>query len=151
MKVILIKDCKDGKANTIIEVSDGYGQNFLVNKGFAVPFNENTKKQLDKRLDSLVQNEMEIRKEALELKTKIEKETLKFNLKATIDANHNQIIHGCVSTKEVIKQLNSLGYKLDKYAVQNIRLVQSGVHLIDVILYKDIIAKLRLEIIVDEK
>nr|WP_318029074.1 bL9 family ribosomal protein [Mycoplasmopsis bovis] len=53
MKVILIKDCKDGKANTIIEVSDGYGSNFLINKGFAVPYNEKTKKQLEKKLSDL--------------------------------------------------------------------------------------------------
>lgn len=29
MKVILIKDSKDGKANTVIEVSPGYASNYL--------------------------------------------------------------------------------------------------------------------------
>ncbi|WP_406616044.1 50S ribosomal protein L9 [Mycoplasmopsis hyopharyngis] len=151
MKVIIIKNCKDGKENTIIEVSDGYGKNFLINKGFAVPYNESTKKQLDKKLDKLVQDEMEVRKQALELKEQIEKENLKFYLDATIDANHNQIVHGCVSTKEVLKKLHALNYKLDKYSVQNVRLVQQGIHFVDVIVYKDIVAKLRLEIYVDNK
>ena len=68
MKVILIKDCKNGKANTIIEVSNGYGSNFLVNKGFAVPYNDVTKKQLDERLSNLTLETMEIRNNALNLK-----------------------------------------------------------------------------------
>lgn len=36
MKVLLIKDVKAlGKAGEIKEVKDGYGQNFLIAKGFA--------------------------------------------------------------------------------------------------------------------
>ena len=36
MRVLLIKDVKNlGKAGEIKEVKDGYGQNFLINKGFA--------------------------------------------------------------------------------------------------------------------
>ena len=36
MKVLLIKDVKTlGKAGEIKEVKDGYGQNFLIGKGFA--------------------------------------------------------------------------------------------------------------------
>ncbi|MCB4762283.1 MAG: 50S ribosomal protein L9, partial [Sulfurovum sp.] len=36
MKVLLIKDVKTlGRAGEIKEVKDGYGQNFLINKGLA--------------------------------------------------------------------------------------------------------------------
>ena len=36
MKVLLVKDVKTlGKTGEIKEVKDGYGQNFLINKGFA--------------------------------------------------------------------------------------------------------------------
>lgn len=146
MKVILIKDCKDGKANTVIDVSDGYGKNFLINKGFAMPFNNSTEKILNKKLDTIVQNEMEIRQEALVLKEKIENEQISFVLDASIDANRNLIVHGCVSTKEVVKKLRTLGYDLDKYAVQNVRLIEEGHHEVQVMIYKDIYAKLRLEI-----
>ena len=37
MKVLLLKDVKDlGKAGEIKDVKDGYGQNFLIGKGFAL-------------------------------------------------------------------------------------------------------------------
>ncbi|MGV2392443.1 UNVERIFIED_CONTAM: 50S ribosomal protein L9 [Campylobacter lari] len=142
MKVILIKDCKDGKANTVVEVSNGYGSNFLIAKGFGVPYNDKTKKELEKRLKDLTNTEMEKRQEALHLKEKIEQEHLKYELTAHVDNNSNLIVHGTVSTKEIVKSLQALGYKLDKYAVQKVHLVQNGEHTIDVIVYKDIIAKL---------
>ncbi|MBZ4203682.1 50S ribosomal protein L9 [Mycoplasma tauri] len=151
MKVILIKDCKDGQANTIIEVSNGYGSNFLVKKGFGVPYNEITKKQLEKRLSALTAQEMEKRSEALLLKESLEKQTLKFTMDANIDANGNLNVHGAVSTKEIVKSLAQLGYKLDKYAVQKVHLVSNGEHLIDVVVYKDIIAKLKVVLLINVK
>lgn len=149
MKVILIKDCKDGKANTIIEVSNGYGSNFLVNKGFAMPYNDVTKKQLDERLSNLTLETMEIRNNALKLKEKIEKEKLIYTLEAHIDNNRNLSVHGAVSTKDIIRDLTQKGYELDKYAVQKVHLVSNGIHDIDIILYKDIVAKLKVEVIVN--
>lgn len=151
MKVILIKDCDKGKANTIIEVSAGYGNNFLIAKGFAVAYNDKTKKELEQRLSELTKNEMEKRSEALELKDQIEKLTLKYTLDAHIDNNGNLIAHGAVSTKDIVKDLIQNGYKLDKYAVQKVHLVSNGLHDIDVILYKDIIAKLKVEVIINAK
>ncbi|WP_029905800.1 50S ribosomal protein L9 [Mycoplasmopsis opalescens] len=146
MKVILIKDCKDGKANTVIEVSNGYGMNFLVAKGFAKPYNFQTEKELQKRLNELTSNEMETRREALLLKEKIEKEKLTYVLDAKIDNNGNVITHKSISTKDIMKDLSKLGYKLDKYAVQKVHIVSNGTHEVKVYVYKDIKAKIQVEV-----
>ena len=37
MKVILLSDVKDvGKKDEVVEVSDGYGRNFIIRRGIAV-------------------------------------------------------------------------------------------------------------------
>ncbi|QJR43728.1 50S ribosomal protein L9 [Mycoplasma miroungigenitalium] len=151
MKIILLKDCKDGKANTIIEVSDGYGANFLVAKGFGVPYNEKTKYQLDKRLKDMTNDEMEIRAKALELKQQLENDKLTYRLDALIDAHGNLIVHKSISTKDINRDLVKKGYKLDKYSVQKVHIVSNGLHEIDIILYKDIVAKFKVEVQVNVK
>ncbi|BAW18522.1 50S ribosomal protein L9 [Mycoplasmopsis bovigenitalium] len=151
MKIILLKDCKDGKANTIIEVSAGYGANFLVAKGYGVPYNEKTKYQLEKRLSEMTSNEMELRAQALELKEKIEKEKLTYILDALIDARGNLIVHKSISTKDINKDLVKKGYKLDKYSVQKVHIVSNGIHEVEIIIYKDIIAQLKVEVKVNVK
>ncbi|TNK91738.1 50S ribosomal protein L9, partial [Mycoplasmopsis pullorum] len=93
MKVILIKDCKDGKANTIIEVAPGYAKNFLINKGFALPYNESTAKTLERKLNELSAEEHERRSKALELKSKLEEVKLEYTLEANTDANYNLNVH----------------------------------------------------------
>ncbi|QNM93555.1 50S ribosomal protein L9 [Mycoplasma sp. Pen4] len=146
MKVILIKDCKDGKANTIIEVSSGYGTNYLVKHGFAVPYNDKTVHELNKRLNDLVANEHEARSNALELKEQLEQLTIKYNLEANVDANRNLNVHGSVSTKDLDKKLVALGYKLPKHSLSKVHLVSEGTHYVEAVLYKDIKAKIKIEI-----
>ncbi|WP_435129990.1 50S ribosomal protein L9 [Mycoplasma sp. 6243] len=151
MKIILLKDCKDGKANTIIDVAPGYGTNFLIRKGLGVALNVQTKVQLEKRLNDLVANEHENRTNALRQKEKLEDITLKFQLTANIDANSNLNVHGSVSTKDVDKELKELGFKLPKHSLQKIHLVSEGNHEIDATLYKDIVAKIKIQIIINVK
>ncbi|MCS4536718.1 MULTISPECIES: 50S ribosomal protein L9 [unclassified Mycoplasma] len=151
MKVILIKDSKHGKANTIVEVSDGFGANFLVAKGFGVPYNEKTKYQLERRLSDLTANEMELRSQALELKQQLEADKLVYELDALIDAHGNLIVHKSISTKDINKDLVKKGYKLDKYAVQKVHIVSNGLHEIDIVVYKDIVAKFKVEVKVNVK
>ncbi|WP_027121380.1 50S ribosomal protein L9 [Mycoplasma leonicaptivi] len=146
MKVILLKTCKDGKENTIIDVAAGYATNFLIKKGFAVAYNENTAKNLEKKLDNLAADEHEKRTEALVIKDKIEELNIKFELTSNIDANCNLNVHGSVSTKDVDKKLKELGFNLSKHSLQKIHLVSEGSHDVEVIIYKDIIAKLRIEL-----
>ncbi|QZE12362.1 50S ribosomal protein L9 [Mycoplasma sp. Ms02] len=150
MKVILIKDCKDGKANTVVEVSPGYAKNFLISKGFALPYNESTKKTLDRVLDKLTADEHEKRAEALHLKEELEKVVLKYVLEANTDANHNLNVHGSVATKQVDKDLTKLGFKLDKHSIQKVHLVSEGLHEIAVKVYKDITAKVHVRIEIKE-
>ena len=51
MKVILLQDVKNvGKKNQIIEVSDGYGSNFLIPRKLAVRYSEHGVEVRDKQI-----------------------------------------------------------------------------------------------------
>ncbi|EFF41868.1 50S ribosomal protein L9 [Mycoplasmopsis alligatoris] len=150
MKIILIKDCKEGKANTIIEVSDGFAKNFMIPKGFALPYNQGTVKTLEKKLDQLSALEHEKRTQALKDKDKLEKVNLSYTLEANIDANQNLNVHGSVSTKIVEKDLVKLGFKLEKHSLEKIHFVSEGTHEIQVKVYKDIVAKLFVKITIKQ-
>ena len=77
MKVILLQDVKgQGKKGQLIDVSDGYGRNFLLAKKLAVlatPENMNTMKMNDKALQEKRQKE---REEALALSKVLKEMTL---------------------------------------------------------------------------
>lgn len=50
MKVILVKDVpKLGKSGQVVEVADGYGRNFLIPRGLAIPASEGNLRQLEER------------------------------------------------------------------------------------------------------
>ncbi|UVD81754.1 50S ribosomal protein L9 [Mycoplasma iguanae] len=142
MKVILIKDCKDGKANTIIDVAPGYGTNYLIKNGFGLPYNEKTKAILNKKLSELESEEQAKRLEATKLKYELENLVLEFQLKET-----NNLIHHSISNKKIEKAILDKGFKLPKHSlVENEHIASFGTTVVKAKIYKDIIANLQVKI-----
>lgn len=141
MKVLIIKKWKEYKVDDIVEVSNGFGTNFLIKNGYALPFNKNTSYLLEKSIKEKKEQQEIKRQSALILKEKLEKEKLLFFLKTT-----NLVIHGSITTKQVNKALIEKGYKLDKYSIPHIAIASLGITKIPIKLFEDIVAYIELEV-----
>ena len=74
MKVVLLEDVrKVGKKGDVVTVSDGYGQNFLIKNKLAVKETPASKKILEQQKEEARLQDIENKKNAEELKEKIEK------------------------------------------------------------------------------
>ena len=86
MKVIFLKDLKkQGKKNEIKEVSDGYAVNYLIKNGYAIKYTKSSGDILDAQIANDKLNEENNIKKANEVKVRIEKEVLKFEVQTGKD------------------------------------------------------------------
>lgn len=111
MKVILLQDVKkQGKKDQIINVSDGYAQNFLIKNGLAVPATDTSKKRLEKELDIRKQEE-----DANIAKCREIAETLKkMELVIKVKTGEQDKVFGTVSSKQINEELKKKGIDIDK-------------------------------------
>ncbi len=145
MKVILLKDVKkQGKKDDIIEVSDGYGMNYLIKNGLAVAATKTSTKILSNELDKRKQEEEKLVKEMQEMRDKIIRENITFKVKTgAMDK-----VFGNVSSKQIAESLNKMGYKVDKKQIQiDAPLDTLGVHNVTVELHKKVRFNIRVNLV----
>jgi len=145
MKVLLVKDVKTlGKAGEIKEVKDGYGQNFLINKGLAklaTPEVVANWKAEQERKEAELKAELERlenEKKALEAATiRIEKQAAPVGIKGSV---------GNGDIAAAIKE--QLGIEIDKKHINLKKAIKStGIHEIDAKLGYGIHAALKVEVV----
>ncbi|MCK5807324.1 MAG: 50S ribosomal protein L9 [Mycoplasmataceae bacterium] len=141
MKVIIIKDCKDGKIDEIIEVSTGYATNFLVKQGLALPVNKKTSRELKLRKNAKDLKESNSREKSLKAKELIESIVLTYKVKVT-----NMVVNESVTRKQIHKELMKKGIKIDSHNIENVRIVSLGITSVKIILHGDIVANLKVEV-----
>ena len=145
MRVIFVKDLKgQGKKNEVKEVKDGYAQNFLIKKGYAVIANNtNLEKLKEQEKEQLRKKECE-RTEALKEREKLEKVVLTFKVKT----GEKDRVYGSISVKQIKDELSKLGFPISKSQIEkNISLSSLGFHNVTIELYKDIYAKIKVHLI----
>lgn len=145
MKVILLADVKKvGKKDQIIEVSDGYAQNFLIARKLAVPATTGSKAVLQKQQEDEAARQAKLREEAKALAEQLKGITLEFVVQSGKDGK----MFGNISLKQVADQLeNNYKISIDKRKfLDKGSLDILGFHHLKIELYKGVIGEVNVHI-----
>ena len=146
MKVILTQDVKGvGKKDQILEVNDGYARNFLIPKKLGVQASTANLALLKSKQDSRDFKRQEDKKEAEQIKEKLEKIRLDIKVKS----GENGKIFGGVTSKEISDVLkDKYSINIDKKKIElkeTIKIV--GITTVDIKLFEVIIGKVKVNVI----
>ena len=112
MKVILLKDVKGiGKKSDVVEVKDGYANNFLLPHGLAVMQSGKAMEILAEQKRVEAENIEKMKENACEIAAKLEKIVVEFDAKGSGDGR----MFGTISTKQIEEELKAKhGIEIDK-------------------------------------
>lgn len=144
MKVILLQDVKkQGKKDDIIDVSDGYANNFLIKNKLAVPYSKKSKEVLETELETKKVEEEHLILECEKIAQEIQKKNLRFSLKSGKDGK----TFGSISSKQIQEELKKQGFQIDKKVIHlNYPLDTIGIHKVEIELHKKVKFMISIEI-----
>ena len=148
MEVVLKKDHdKLGKAMDVVNVKDGYARNFLIPQGIAVVATEGNRKAVAESKRLTEKREEKKQKEARVLAKQIEKIPCTIKVKVGEDDK----LFGSVTTQEIADFLAKEGFAIDKKDLElEEPIKQLGVYSVNITLYKDVVAKLKVWVVKEE-
>lgn len=144
MKVILTKDVKaQGKKGDVINVNDGYANNFLFKNGLAIPANQANVNTNNKQKEAEAKRIAEETAAAKDVVSKLEKIELDF----AIEVGERGKAFGSISGKEISEELAKMGFTVDKKAVVlDTPIKRVGAYEVVLKLYKGVSCKLKINV-----
>jgi len=145
MKVILLEDVKKlGKKDQIIEVSNGYANNFLIPRHLAVQYTPRSLEILEKQKEDARLLEEQKKEEAIKTAALLEGITVEFKAKTGKDGK----MFGTISTKQIEEKLQKeFNITIDKRKfVENYSIDYIGYATLKIELYKGVIGNIKVKI-----
>lgn len=144
MKVVLLKDVKNkGKKGDIINVNDGYAQNYLIPNGIAVVGNSSSINEANQAKQASAYKEEQNIKNAKELAEKLKDLTVTIKVKS----GANGKIFGSVTNKEVSDALSNLKFDIDKKKIELDNIKSLGVYTAKIKLYTGISTSIKVNVV----
>lgn len=136
MKVILLKDVKGkGKKDDIIDVSDGYGNNYLIKNKLGILYTKGSKKVLDNELKIREDKENELVSELSKIKDALENREIVFKVKTGAFDK----VFGNISKSQIADEIKKLGFNIDKKCIKTDGNIDTlGVHKVLISLHKKV-------------
>ena len=114
MKVLLLADVKgQGKKGEVINVSDGYANNFLIKKGLGVVATADKINSVDIHNKAVEKQKAAEKQKAQEDANRLKGQTI--TIVASTGAQGK--MYGSITNKEIAEELTKLGYAVDKKQV----------------------------------
>jgi large subunit ribosomal protein L9 len=149
MKVILIEDVQGaGKKGDTMNVRDGYGRNFLVPRGLAIPATQGNVVRFENIVRSVSNKKARDVQTAEELKAKLQEATLRIKKKAGEDGR----LFGSVTHKDIVEAVKaSTGVEIDRKLVRLEEPIKvTGEHSVVIHLQPDVNAEVKVEVVKEE-
>jgi len=143
MKVILKESITGlGSPGDLVNVKSGYGRNFLMPTGKAIPATEENLKVYEAEKTKLAEIENKKITEAKEIESKLSG----FNLEIKVAVTDEEAMYGSIGTKEISESLNEKGFAIDR---QSIRLPEGvlkelGEFDLDIELHPEVVSKIKI-------
>ena len=143
MQIILLESIdRVGKAGDIVEVKDGYANNFLLPKKLAIVANKKNKLNLDTKLEVISkQNEIKI-VDANTLKDALDK----ISLTMRVEANDEDGLYGAITQKQVSDLLKAQGHNILNENIITGEIKNIGEFDITIKIYEDISSTIKISL-----
>ena len=115
MKVILKESITGlGSPGDLVNVKSGYGRNFLMPSGKAIPATEENLKVYEAEKAQIAEIENKKITEAKDLDNKLSGFTLEIQVAVT----EEEVMYGSIGTKEISESLTENGFEIDRQAIR---------------------------------
>lgn len=145
MQVILTEDVQNlGDMGEIVTVADGYGRNFLIPQGLALPATNSNAKALQHQLVQIERKKEAQRTAALEVLKDVEG----VSVTIPVRAGENDKLFGSVGTRDIADALTQSGVKVERKQVQLDRaLTELGIYAVRVKLASGVYASVKVWVV----
>lgn len=140
MKVILLGELRGkGGEGDVVDVAQGYAENYLFRNKIAQPVTPCNLKQLEQRRDSIAKREAERISNAEATKAVLDEKLVKVDAKIGEEGQ----LFGSVTSQQIVEAIKAqLGVDVDrKRIVRGATIKTAGRHAVEINLYRDINAK----------